>query len=103
MKHPPAATNPAAVRLRWAGLASGIGAGILGIGLGVLWAAHLRPYALSLLFLGVLLHGWGMLETHRTPQRKERADDPPPWWSVLLYALCWLALVLVVLWLAWKS
>jgi hypothetical protein len=71
-------------------LASSAGAGILGAGIGVLFADWLRPGAVTLLLIGAALHGWGMFAR----QRQERAGGVAlPAWSVALWWLCWAALL----------
>ena len=61
-------------------LAGSAGAGVLGVGLGALLAQWVGPFAVLLLVLGVLLHGWGMVETHRL-----EAGAASPAWSKALY------------------
>lgn len=58
-------TRTDASRAKRAELAGSTGAGALGAGLGVLLAQWAAPYALPLILVGVLMHGWGMLEKHR--------------------------------------
>jgi len=75
----PAVRGAAARRPRLAELTSGLGAGILGLGIGILAADYLRGLALPLLLSGILLHAWGMMvEKHRL-ERTAGADQP--WWS----------------------
>ena len=74
-------------RLRLAELSSTTGAGLLGIGVGVLMAAWLRALGMAFVALGLVLHGWGMLDKHRLEQGAAR-----PRWSTALYWVCWLAL-----------
>jgi len=81
--------DAAARRLRLAELASGLGAGVLGLGIGILAADYLRGLGLPLLFSGLLLHAWGMVDKHRL-ERTAGADQP--WWSTLVYWFCWLFL-----------
>ncbi|NJD77920.1 MAG: hypothetical protein FIB08_12635 [Candidatus Methanoperedens sp.] len=45
-------------------LASTVGAGILGFGLGALLVNFIQQYTLWIIFLGLLMHGWGMYRTH---------------------------------------
>ncbi len=52
-------------RLRLAELTSGLGAGVLGLGQGVLAAGFLRGLGLPALIAGLLLHVWGMTDRHR--------------------------------------
>jgi hypothetical protein len=75
-----------------ADLSSGIGAGILGLGLGVLLAEDLQPIAGIVLVLGAVLHGWGMWSKHHL----ERADAVElPHWRIVLYWICWLGLAAI--------
>ena len=62
-------------RLRLAELSSSMGAGVLGIGIGVLAASWLRALGLMFVAVGVAMHGWGMLDKHRL----ERGDARPRW------------------------
>ena len=71
-------------------LAGSAGAGVLGVGLGALFGAALRPIAVPLLVVGGVLHGWSMLARH---QRERAADVTLPAWSVALFWLCWGALL----------
>jgi hypothetical protein len=76
------------VATKQADLASGIGAGVLGVGLGVLLADDLRPIAAIVLLLGAVVHGWAMWRKH---QLEKSAQVELPHWSVVLYWVCWLA------------
>jgi len=71
-------------------LAASGGAGLLGAGIGVLFASWLRPAGVLLLVVGAVLHGWGMLVRHRLERRGHTAL---PRWSVALFWLCWLVLL----------
>lgn len=82
----PAGRDAAARRLRFADLMSGLGAGVLGLGIGVLAAGYLRGLGLPLLISGLVLHAWGMAEKHGL-ERTAGADQP--WWSRLVYWTCW--------------
>jgi hypothetical protein len=75
-------------------LASAVGAGILGMGLGVVAAAPLARYATLLIGLGIVLHGWGMLA-----RRRLESSVAMPIWSIGLYWGCWIALAGLVFWL----
>ncbi len=76
--------------LKLAEVTSGIGAGVLGAGLALLLPAAVAAYALPILILGMLMHGWGMLDKHRL---ETTHDAPRPRWAEVLYWGCWLALV----------
>ncbi len=77
-------------RMKQNDLASGVGAGLLGAGVGVLAAAYLSPYAVPLVVVGAILHLWAMWERHRL-----EAGGARVWWAEALYWLCW-ALLLVI-------
>jgi hypothetical protein len=83
-------------RVKQAELASAIGAGVLGLGLGALFAAHVRPYLVLTFAVGALLHGWGMWDKHRL---EADADALMPRWARVLYWICWLALAGLALYL----
>lgn len=80
-----------AIRMKQAELTSGIGAGVLGLGLGVLLAAYLRSYAVAIIAVGALLHAWGMWDKHR--MERSEAALAPAWWDAALYWVCWAALL----------
>jgi hypothetical protein len=79
-------------RLKRAELASGVGAGVLGMGLGILLSEKLRHYIIPVLAIGILLHGWGMFAKHNL---EKDSEAPDVWWSVILYWVCWGALFLL--------
>lgn len=85
-------------RRKHADLAGGVGAGVLGVGLGALLAQWTAQYAMLLLVIGVLLHGWGMLEKHRLEEGAE-----VPVWSTILYWACWAVLALLTVWIILKA
>lgn len=80
-------------RRRFAELSSGVGAGVLGAGVGALLAGSLRAFAVPILVVGVALHAWGMMDKQRIEQR---AGETRPRWSVAVYWACWLALAALV-------
>jgi hypothetical protein len=88
----------AAARVRFAELSSSLGAGVLGVGLGVLAASYLRGLGLAIATIGLVLHAWGMTDKHllETRQGARRV-----WWSTLLYWICWAALGILVLYTVW--
>ena len=47
-------------RAKRARLLSGVGAIILGMGIGLLFSGFLAPYTLPVLLIGLLAHVWGM-------------------------------------------
>jgi hypothetical protein len=82
-------------RIRLAELTSGVGAVVLGAGLGVLLAPWLEKLGPLIIFLRVAVHGWGMFDKHRL-ERRQGASGPQ--WSTALYWICWLALAAMILW-----
>jgi hypothetical protein len=84
-------------RRKLAELTSGVGAGVLGGGLALLLAPYLTAYAVPLVLVGALVHGWGMLDYHRL----DRATGAEPvWWAEALYWVCWIALLVLALYIA---
>jgi hypothetical protein len=91
-------TRPAVARHKHAELAGSAGAGVLGAGLGALFAQWAAPFAVLLLVLGVLLHGWGMVE-----KRRLEAGAMLPFWSKALYWICWVLLAILIVWIGFRS
>lgn len=99
--NPSVAARRAEVSLRKrADLTSGVGAGVLGGGIALLLAQYLRAYAIPLLLVGVLLHGWGMFDRHRLDRQ---AGTDTLRWSEALYWVCWVALFALALYILARS
>jgi hypothetical protein len=79
-------------------LASGIGAVVLGVGLGLLAPVHLRGHAVPMLLGGLVVHGAGMALKHRLEVRQ---NDLRAWESAL-YWWCWVIIAMLLAWLAWR-
>jgi hypothetical protein len=77
-------------RLKLAELTSGIGALVLGIGLGGLFAPWIAPAAGVVVLAGVITHAFGMWDKHRLEAQTGSEGDR---WVVALYWICWLLLV----------
>ena len=73
-------------RLKRAELAGGVGAGAIGMGLGVLLASYLRGAGGLLVLAGAALHASGMRNKHRI---ERSAREQPLWWGTVLYWVCW--------------
>ena len=82
--------------LRSAELPSGVGAIVLGAGLGLLAPLLLQRYALLLLGAGLLLHGAGMTLKYRL----EAGSREPQWWDRTLFWACWVILLATLGWVA---
>lgn len=82
-----------AALVKRAELASGVGALVLGTGLGVVFGRFLVSAGIPLLFAGGLLHGWGMYDKHRI-ERGSAAEDVR--FAAALYWACWILLAAVL-------
>lgn len=80
-------------RLQIADVTSGVGAVVLGLGLGALSSEWLAPTAGLVAALGVVMHGFGMWDKRRTSDAA--AQDTR--WTLAMYWGCWLLLAAVVL------
>jgi hypothetical protein len=87
-------------RIRLAELTSGIGAVVLGIGLGVLMADRLHGLGFAILAVGIAVHAWGMYDRHLTDRLQGTAD---PWWATALYWACWIGLAGMLAWVMVRS
>ena len=75
--------------LKSAELLSGVGAIVLGVGLGLLAPVLLQRHAVLLLGAGLLLHGAGMTLKYRL----ETGSREPQWWDRALFWACWAILL----------
>jgi hypothetical protein len=80
-------------RRKLAELTSGVGALVLGVGLGALFPHWFGSIAGLIVFAGLSLHAFGMWDKHRLEAGSE-ADDSQ--WAVALYWVCWLLLAVVL-------
>jgi hypothetical protein len=76
-----------ASRAKVADLMSGIGALVLGIGIGSYVPLFGRSAAVVVIVLGAVLHSVGMWEVHRL-----EAGTRLPRWTTGVYVVCWLLL-----------
>lgn len=79
---------------------SGVGALVLGAGLGLMFSDLLKPYAVPLLLAGLLAHAWGMFEKHRLESASAAAR---PRWAVAVYWACWAALLALVVYVGFND
>ena len=84
-------------RRKRAELAGGLGAGALGMGLGVVLAGYLQGAGVLLVVVGTALHATGMWDKHLL-ERSER--ERALWWETLFYWSCWAILGGLLLYLA---
>ena len=80
-------------RLKLAELTSGIGALVLGVGIGALLSPWFTRAAGLLALAGVAAHGFGMWDKHRLEAQVHVESAA---WVVALYWVCWLLLAAVV-------
>ena len=83
-------------RVKLAELTSGVGALVLGIGLGALFATWIGPAAGFVTLAGLAVHAFGMWDKHRV-ERQTEADAGRI--VLALYWVCWLMLGGVLLYL----
>ena len=83
-------------RVKLAELTSGVGALVLGIGLGALFATWIGPAAGFVTLAGLAVHAFGMWDKHRIEKRTEADADRL---FLTLYWVCWLMLGGVLLYL----
>ena len=81
-------------RWRVADLTSGVGAVVLGVGLGSLFSHVFSRASAWIALAGVLTHGWGMFDKHRLEKGPAAAE---PRWAAALYWICWLTLAFLAL------
>jgi hypothetical protein len=86
-----------AAQLKRAELASGLGALVLGAGIGGLAAPWLGRAAVVVLLLGLAVHAWGMYDKHRLERGSEVQSVR---FVAALYWSCWILLALLVAYLA---
>lgn len=84
-------------RLKAIDTLSTVGAGVAGIGIGVLLPASVQGAALVLSGVGLAAHVGGMIAKHRGD-----ADGPAAWWEAGLYWGCWALIGVLGAWLLWR-
>lgn len=84
-------------RLKQLELLGGVGAGILGAGIALLFARSLQPYALPALVIGIAAHGWAMFAKSRL--ERQTGVRQPRWAQAAEWA-CWLMILALMLYVA---
>lgn len=87
-------TNENKSRVKRAQLLSGVGAVVLGIGLGILLSNFLKIYALPVLITGLVMHALGMFMQHKFDNESTTVRL---WWAEILYWLCWFVLLGIII------
>lgn len=80
-------------RVKVAELTSGVGALVLGVGLGAMMPQGLAPSAGVIVFVGAITHACGMWDKHRLEAQAHAATGS---WVTALYWACWLLLAALV-------
>ncbi|WP_194721469.1 hypothetical protein [Noviherbaspirillum malthae] len=83
-------------RLKQLDLLSGLGAGVLGAGIALLFADCLESYAVPILLVGLIAHGWAMFAKGRLDRQ---AQMERPMWTVAAEWACWLLLAVLAVYL----
>lgn len=86
-------------RIKRMDLLGGLGAGILGGGLALLFARWLESFAVPALLLGIATHGWAMYQKGRL-ERTEGLDEPR--WAIVAEGVCWVLLAILVLYIGYQ-
>ena len=86
-------------RLKLAELTSGVGALVLGVGLGALLPQWFGRLAEVITVVGLALHAFGMWDKHHIEERHQAENSL---WVVVLYWVCWLLLVVLGMLLFWR-
>lgn len=81
-------------------LLCGVGALVLGMGIGALAAPALGWLAVPLFLIGCLSHGWGMIQKHRIEQLGASGSAA---WETALYWGCWAAIAVVLAIASWAA
>jgi hypothetical protein len=79
--------------------ASSLGAGILGLGLGILVSRWLGAWTPFLIAAGLFIHGWGMYKLY---YRGNSTWANLPGWLKISVGVCWLVLAGLLGWLLVK-
>jgi hypothetical protein len=77
--------------VRLAQSASALGAAILGFGIGVKWGSSVATFALVIVLVGAVLHGWGMY-VMQLKEGSPKANQV----AKLLWVSAWLCMILLV-------
>lgn len=80
-------------RQKVAELTSGVGALVLGVGLGALYSEWFAPAAGVIALVGIIAHAFGMWDKHRL---EGQANAPREAWVTALYWICWVMLAGIV-------
>jgi hypothetical protein len=83
-------------RLKLAELTSGVGALVLGVGLGALFAPWVGPAAVVVTFAGLVVHAFGMWDKHRL---EAQTSEDRSALVLALYWVCWLMLAGILVFL----
>ncbi|WP_194725310.1 hypothetical protein [Noviherbaspirillum malthae] len=84
-------------RIKRLDLLGGVGAGVLGAGIALLFASSLQPFAVPALLIGILAHGWAMYAKGKLV-RQAKVEQPK--WVIVAEWACWLMLTGLVFYVA---
>lgn len=81
-------------RIKRMEILSGVGAGAIGFGLGLLVPSGIGSIGAFVLFVGIAMHAYGMYQKHAL-QAAEGAELPR--WALIVEWVCWLLLAALLL------
>lgn len=87
-------------RIKRLELLGGLGAGILGAGVALLFADFLQQFAIPALLLGMVSHGWAMFRKGRMEQH---AGIVQPRWADVAEWVCWAMMAGLFVYIAYRS
>lgn len=87
-------------RIKRLDLLGGVGAGVLGAGLALIFAEWLKPFAVAALLLGALSHGWAMFQKARL---ERQAGVVQPLWAHVAEWACWVMLICLFAVIAYRT
>lgn len=82
--------------MKRAELLSTLGAGVLGMGIALLFPNLLAGYAIPILLIGIVAHTVGMFQMRALEQQSSR---PRARWMEILYWFCWIVLAALLVYM----
>lgn len=87
-------------RIKRLDLLGGVGAGVLGAGIALMFASSLQPFAVPALLIGILAPGWAM---YAKRQLEYQAKVQQPKWAVAAEWTCWFMLTGLIVYVGFAA